>query len=224
MLVDASTTCLLLTARQAAVFCYVRWTHSPPPLLAHPQLVPFTCFALDSLRPAVAMAAAESLAGAAVPALTRADIAVGDCLEFRLAADRSGQSAVYVPAVVVAAGVNAAPHKERRSRSIADVLERLHAHQPQQGAQQAQPDAAAAAAQGEPSAAGAAAAGVPASELVYQLVWPGAGQLAAQPGLLCVAGSFGPLSLLLLLRLPTNCTSIAWAINCISIAPPSPQA
>lgn len=154
--------------------CCVRRTHSPPPLLAHPQLVPFTCFALDSLRPAVAMAASGTQAGAAVPALTRADIAVGDCLEFRLAGDSSGQSAVYVPAVVVAAGVNTAPHKERRSRSVADVLERLHTRQAQQGAQQAQQGAAAEAEQGEPSAAGAAAEGSSTPELVYQLVWPGA--------------------------------------------------
>lgn len=152
---------------------------APSPLFPAPQLVPFTCFALESLRPAVRMASAGSAPGTAVPALTRADIAVGDCLEYRVASDRTGQSALYVPAVVVAAGVNIAPHyKKRRPRSIDAVVQRMHERQQAQQGQQAEQQQA----QGELDAASAAAAGVPAAELAYQLVWPGVWQRAVQPG------------------------------------------
>lgn len=149
---------------------------SPPPL----QLVPFTCFALGTLRPAVPLAAPGSPPAVGVPALTRADIRVGRCFELRVSGDRSGQSAAYVPALVVSAGINTKRQRERQ-RSIAHVLERLHARQAQQAQQ---PDAAEA---GEAAAAGEADAAATA-ELAYQLAWPGGWQPC---WCMCLGGMLG---------------------------------
>ena len=79
-----------------------------PPL----QLAPFTCFALEDLRPAVPIAAVLEPAPDAVPALSLKTIRVGACYEFDVRGGQGGQASpggqaasqdggAYVPAVVL---------------------------------------------------------------------------------------------------------------------------
>lgn len=105
--------------------------------LLPPQVEPYTCLSLEDLRPAMRIAAPGAAApGGAVPALTCAGIAVGQCLELQVPGMRHGS---FVPVIVVASG---APQRaaddgaepEARGRSVEAALQRA-----QQRAQQPAP-------------------------------------------------------------------------------------